>query len=82
MNFGEKLIHDPEHSVNRTHQECIYLAAVQLDEDLHMEVLDPDCDQMMVQAAISGAVACFAHIIQNHLYVGNIGDSAAVLVMV
>lgn len=79
MKFGERLISDPE-TVSRNHLESIYLSAVQLDSDLHSEAVENGSDPMSVRAAISGAVACWSYINHNHLYVGNVGDSAALLV--
>ena len=79
MNFGEKIINDVSTS-QRNHSESLYLAAVQLDDDLHAEAMEDGSDPMSVRAAISGAVACWAYVTHNHLYVGNVGDSAALLI--
>ena len=79
MNFGEKLISDLE-TQRRSPTESIFLAAVQLDKDLLSDALEPDCDPWMIRAAVSGAVSCFTYIQQQHLYVGNIGDAAGLLI--
>ena len=79
MKFGERLISDSS-TMSRNTYESIYLSAIQLDEDLHSEAIENGSDYMSVRAAISGAVACWSYITNNHLYVGNVGDSAAMLV--
>lgn len=79
MSFGEKLISDLE-TQRRSPTESIFLAAVQLDKDLLSDALEPDCDPWMIRAAVSGAVSCFTYIQQQHLYVGNIGDAAGLLI--
>ena len=79
MSFGERLISEES---NRSTEESIYHAAIQLDADLLDEALMEGSCPMTVRAAISGAVACWSFISQNHLYVANTGDAAAVLVQV
>lgn len=77
MSFGERLISE---EANRVTEESIYHAATQLDADLLKEALMEGSCPNTVRAAISGAVACWTFISQNHLYVANTGDAAAVLV--
>ena len=79
MSFGERLIADESTTV-RNSSESLYLAAIQLDADLHSEALEEGSCPNTIRAAVSGAVACWAHTANNHLYVGNVGDSAAILI--
>ena len=79
MSFGERLIADESTTV-RNSSESLYLAAIQLDADLHAEALEEGSCPNTIRAAVSGAVACWAHTAHNHLYVGNVGDSAAILI--
>lgn len=79
MHFGEDLITSLE-TQRRSVNESLYLAACQLDADLLSDALEPNCDPWLIRAAVSGAVSCFTYLQNEHLYVGNVGDAAAVMV--
>lgn len=76
MQFGEELISTDSRKVS----DNLYFAANQLDKDLLDEALEEDSDLCSVQAALSGCVSCWSYIHDNHLYVGNTGDSSAIIV--
>lgn len=57
-------------------------AFLRLDEDLSQEALTKNGELLNLKTmsvAMSGAVACVAHIDGPHLHVANVGDSCAVL---
>lgn len=76
MNFGEELLSNEARKVS----DNLYLAANQLDKDLLDESLEVNSDLTSVQGALSGCVSCWSYIHDNHLYVGNTGDSSAIIV--
>lgn len=54
-------------------------AFLRLDEDISSEALENPKNSRTMSVAMSGAVACVAHIDGQHLHIGNTGDCAAVL---
>ncbi|KAK4288545.1 hypothetical protein Pmani_038431 [Petrolisthes manimaculis] len=63
-------------------EEVLINAFTQLDEDLGREVLEnqhSDVLESLMKVALSGAVACVAHVDGPHLHMANAGDCGAVL---
>ncbi|KAJ8954065.1 hypothetical protein NQ318_004370 [Aromia moschata] len=63
-------------------QEALQKAFLKLDEDLSNEAMPKDDKPLNLKTmsvAMSGAVACVAHIDGPHLHVASVGDSCAVL---
>lgn len=54
-------------------------AFLRLDQDISIEALDNPNNNHLMSVAMSGAVACVAHIDGQHLHIANTGDCAAVL---
>lgn len=54
-------------------------AFLRLDEDISAEALNNVANNRTMSVAMSGAVACVAHIDGQHLHIANTGDCAAVL---
>lgn len=62
--------------------KAIETAFLRLDEDFSTEALPKDGEDLNMKTmsvAMSGAVACVAHIDGPHLHLANVGDSCAVL---
>ena len=51
-----------------------------LEKDILDEALEDNADIYSIRAAINGCVACWSYIADDNLYVGNVGDSAALLI--
>ena len=65
-------------------KEALVGAFCQLDEDMGQEVtncqgLSPATQEALTRVAVSGSVACVAHVDGQHLHVAHAGDCAAVL---
>ncbi|KAJ8924940.1 hypothetical protein NQ315_001103 [Exocentrus adspersus] len=63
-------------------QEAMQKAFLRLDEDMSQEALPKEGEPLnfkTMSVAMSGAVACVAHIDGQHLHVANVGDCCAVL---
>lgn len=56
-------------------------AFLRLDDDLSVEALPKDgkVNMKTLSVAMSGSVACIAHIDRQHLHVAHIGDCNAIL---
>lgn len=62
--------------------KAIEKAFLRLDNDISIEALPKDGESLNLKTmsvAMSGAVACVAHIDGPHLHIANVGDSCAVL---
>jgi len=79
MNFGEVLL-DEKANRKPNSGENLYLAALQLDQDILEEAMSPDAELFNIRAAIEGCVACWTYITESQMYVGNTGDAAAIIV--
>lgn len=63
-------------------EEALEQAIIGLDEDISWEALntnEKEINLKTLHVAMSGAVACIAHIDGSHLHVANLGDCQAVL---
>ncbi|CAH1968188.1 unnamed protein product [Acanthoscelides obtectus] len=63
-------------------QKAIEMAFLSLDEDLSREALPKNGETINLKTmsvAMSGAVACVAHVDGTNLHIANVGDSGAVL---
>jgi len=75
MDFGASLIGTERNVLTSIHE-----AAMRLDQDILDEALEDNADIYSIRAAINGCVACWSYIADDNLYVGNVGDSAALLI--
>ena len=66
-------------------KEALISAFLQLDKDMGREVQEalqhssPETQEALVRVAVSGSVACVAHIDGQHLHVAHVGDCSALL---
>lgn len=63
-------------------EEALEKAILSLDNDISTEAIE--CEESImnsktISVAMSGAVACIAHIDGSHLHIANVGDCRAVL---
>lgn len=80
--FVEELANKKKQSEEFKMKDALTSAFLRLDEDLSREgqlMKDGEINKRTLSVAMSGAVACVAHIDGPHLHVANVGDCEAVI---
>ncbi|KAE8739874.1 hypothetical protein FOCC_FOCC014631 [Frankliniella occidentalis] len=80
--FVEELVNDKKHKEEFQMKDALVRAFLKLDGDLSEEgkvTKNGEVNKRTLSVAMSGAVACVAHIDGPHLHVANVGDCQAVI---
>ncbi|KAK3914104.1 [Pyruvate dehydrogenase [acetyl-transferring]]-phosphatase 1, mitochondrial [Frankliniella fusca] len=80
--FVAELVNDKKHKEEFQMKHALVRAFLKLDDDLSSEgksTKNGEVNKRTLSVAMSGAVACVAHIDGPHLHVANVGDCQAVI---